>query len=396
MRLWPCYLFVILCVLYVHPMDVRAANELQLQIDKAQPGQTIFLENRTYAGPVFISKPLTIIGKQHTVIEGDSQGDVLVIQADDVTIESLTIQASGKGKQQAGIMIDKVDRATIVSNSLQQVQNGIFVRGGKGHRIQGNHIVSYNAHFSKRGNGIHLLATNDTTIDKNQITTVQDGVYLDDATATQIQENTIQDSRYAVHFMFSQNGQVKRNHFSNNINGIMAMNSEQVDLVENRFEQHLNYRGYGVLIYEMKDVNVKDNELFYNQNGLEIQSSEYIQVEGNTFGGNTVGFATSGANKEVIFHQNEMAGNIVQTRLSGNLIELDGNYWDDYHSYDLDGDGIGEIPYETYSASSEWMQRHPHLQFFFESPAMTIWQSMEKMFSISDQSKNRDHEPIVK
>lgn len=396
MRAWACYLFIILCGLYIHPIGVQATDDLQLQIDKAQPGQTIFLENRTYAGPVFISKPLTIIGKQHTVIEGDGQGDVLVIQADDVSIESLTVQVSGKGKQHAGIMIDKVDRAKIVSNSLQQVQNGIFVRGGQGHLIQDNRIVSYDAHFSKRGNGIHLLATKDTIIDNNQMTTVQDGVYLDDAMATLIQENTIQDARYAVHFMFSKNGQVKRNHFSNNINGIMAMNSEQVDLVENRFQQHLNYRGYGVLIYEMKGVSIKDNEIFYNRNGLEIQSSEYIQVEGNTFGGNTIGFATTGSNKEVIFHRNEMVGNIVQTRLSGQPVELDGNYWDDYHSYDLDGDGIGEIPYETYSASSEWMQRHPHLQFFFESPAMTIWQSIEKMFSISDQSKNRDHNPIVK
>lgn len=395
-RLILIIMFSIFVLLNIESKEAATPNELQNVINQAQQGETIYLDNQIYRGPITISKPLTIIGQAHTVIEGDGEQDVITVQADDVTIQSVIVKQSGKGKQQAGILIDKVNRTKIDSNTFQQVQNGIFIRGGTDHEIINNDIESYDGHFSKRGNGIHLLATEDVLIMKNEIVTVQDGVYLDDATHTTIEHNTVHDSRYGVHFMFSEDGQVRDNYFTNNINGIMAMNSERVYITHNRFERQLNYRGYGILIYEMKDVLFANNELFYNHNAVEIQSSEQIRINNNTFGGNTVGFATSGKNEGILFSGNEMVGNIVQTRLSGLPIHINGNYWDDYHSYDLNGDGIGEIPYETYSASSEWIQKHPHLQFFFESPAMIIWQSIEKMFAISNTGKNRDYEPIVK
>lgn len=389
-------LFSSLFFFTIHSTEATTVNELQNRIDDAQHGEIIYLDNQVYRGPVTISKPLTIIGQEQTIIEGDGKQDVVTIQADNVTIQSVTIKQSGKGKQQAGILIDKVNRSTLEHITFQQVQNGIFIRGGKGHRLTKNNIESYDGHFSKRGNGIHLLATEAVRVTANEMVAVQDGIYLDDATDTLIEKNSVRDSRYGIHFMFSKDAQARSNQFSDNINGVMAMNSERIQMTHNRFERQLNYRGYGILIYEMKDVDVHHNELYYNHNAVEIQSSEHIRIGDNTFGGNTVGFATSGKNKAIQFYGNEMVGNIVQTRLSGAPIQMDGNEWDDYHSYDINGDGVGEIPYETYSATSEWVQRYPHLQFFFESPAMSIWQSIEKMFSVSDTEKNRDHQPIVK
>lgn len=385
---------------FKEPVFAEEATSLQPLIDRASEGDIIILENKTYNGPISIDKPLTLQGKKGTIIEGDGKTDVIIVEANDVTIRSVKINQSGLGKQHAGIILKKVQRVTIESNTLEQVQNGIFVRGGRQHTIRGNEFSSYNEHFSKRGNAVHLLATKNNVIENNKMNHVQDGVYLDDATDTIIQNNRITDSRYALHFMFSRDAIVQNNRFTNNMNGIMAMNSEKIQIADNLFERNLNYRGFGVLIYEMKNVDIEGNQLLYNHTGLEIQSSENVTVKNNVIAGNYIGLASQGLNEQVVFSENEMAGNIIQAKLAGNSIALDdgfvGNYWDDYRSYDLTGDGIGEVPYEASSSTSDLLQSHPHLQFYFESPAMTVWQSVEKMFSNLKDAVNTDRFPIVK
>ncbi|WP_203362668.1 nitrous oxide reductase family maturation protein NosD [Bacillus sp. REN10] len=376
-----------------------APIELQPLIDQAPPKSEIRLERGLYAGPVVIDKPLTIKGEKGAVIDGGKNGNVVTIQADDVAVHGVTIQHSGKGAQQAGILIDKAKSAKIIDNYLKNVHYGVFIRGGRSHMISNNHFSSYPGHFSTRGNGIHLLATANNRIVANEMTNVQDGIYLDESSNNEMNENTISGSRYATHFMFSTDNSVKGNHFFDNINGVMAMNSKGIDIEENLFEKQLNYRGFGVLIYETEDVQLEDNDLLYNHNGLSLQSSNNISVKNNIIAGNYIGLITEGKNSDIQLSENRFEGNIIQTKLTGSAFSLDdgknGNYWDDYHSYDVDGDQIGEVAYQGGSTYSRLLHQYPHLQFYFESPAMTVWQSAEKMFSLQSDQENADRFPLV-
>lgn len=375
-------------------------TDLQPLIDQAPPNSEIHLERGLYEGPVVIDKPLTIKGEQGAVIDGGKRDNVVTIQADDVTIRGVTIQHSGKGAQQAGILLDKAKTATISESTFTNVHYGILVRGGGSHTISRNHFSSYPGHFSARGNGIHLLATKNNRLIENEMTNVQDGIYLDESSNNAMNDNTISEARYATHFMFSTNNSVKDNHFFGNINGIMAMNSKGIDIAENTFEKQLNYRGFGVLIYETEDVRLEDNELLYNHNGLSLQSSNKILIKNNLVAGNYIGLITEGENSDVQISENRLEGNIIQTKLTGTSFPLDdgkiGNYWDDYHSYDLNGNSIGEIAYNGGSSYSSLLHQYPHLQFYFESPAMTVWQSVEKMFSLQSDDGNTDRFPLVK
>lgn len=372
---------------------------LQRTIDEAPANSEVRLAAGTYKGPLVIDKPITIIGGKGVVIDGQKNGTVITVEADHVSISGLTIKKSGKGAQEAGLLLKKVKQAKIKNNSFDNVQYGIYIRGGGRHVITGNTISSYTGHFSTRGNGIHLLSTNENKLTNNTIKQVQDGVYIDDSSDNLLKGNRISDSRYALHFMFSAQNRAESNQLSNNITGIMAMNSNGIQIEENRLEQHVNYRGYGVLIYETEDVQLLRNKVLYNHNGLSLQTAKAVLMEENEIAGNYIGITTEGENRKIQMRKNRMEGNLIQTKLSGQPFFLDdgqsGNYWDDYRSYDLDGDGIGEVPYKSASGYSQLLYRYPHLQFYFESPAMHVWQSVEKLFSLKGEEDGTDRYPLV-
>jgi nitrous oxidase accessory protein len=53
-------------------------------------------------------------------------------------------------------------------------------------------------------------------------------------------------------------------------------------------------------------------------------------------------------------------------------IEWDHNDFDDYAGYDLDGDAVGDVPYELRSLSEALVSRYPGLAFFRGSPALAM------------------------
>jgi nitrous oxidase accessory protein len=65
--------------------------------------------------------------------------------------------------------------------------------------------------------------------------------------------------------------------------------------------------------------------------------------------------------------------NMIQVRVDGGdharNITWTNNDFDDYRGYDLDGDGIGDVPYELRSLSSQLTGRFPDLEFFRGTPA---------------------------
>ena len=58
------------------------------------------------------------------------------------------------------------------------------------------------------------------------------------------------------------------------------------------------------------------------------------------------------------------------------------NYYDDYAGYDLDGNGVGDLPYEMKSASEELITRHPNLAFFRGTPTLGIVDASSKLLPL--------------
>jgi nitrous oxidase accessory protein len=58
------------------------------------------------------------------------------------------------------------------------------------------------------------------------------------------------------------------------------------------------------------------------------------------------------------------------------------NYYDDYAGYDLDDNGVGDLPYEMKSASEELITRHPNLAFFRGTPTLGVVDAASKLLPL--------------
>src|SRR6185369_3819483 len=76
------------------------------------------------------------------------------------------------------------------------------------------------------------------------------------------------------------------------------------------------------------------------------------------------------------FAFNAFRSNTDQVRVEGNgdAVRCDwhGNYFDDYAGYDLDGDGRGDVAYQSRSLASDLLDMHPDLGILRGTPALGL------------------------
>jgi nitrous oxidase accessory protein len=118
---------------------------------------------------------------------------------------------------------------------------------------------------------------------------------------------------------------------------------------------------------------VRGNLFVANTTGVFVDTSAGDPAERNRFEGNEFRFH----DRALLFHgaveHNEFLGNLfrdnrvnvaVEGRGDARAALWRGNAWDDYVGYDLDGDGIGDLPYQPASLSNDWIAEIPALAFF--------------------------------
>ncbi|WP_210364113.1 nitrous oxide reductase family maturation protein NosD [Bacillus sp. REN3] len=365
-------------------IKVRNGESIQKAIDQSQPGDVLEIAPGVYRERLEITKAIAIKGKDGAIIDGAAKGSVITITGSGVLVEGLAVQNSGVQQEDSGIYVKKGNGNVIKQNTFKNVHNGIYIANSKDNQVLENTISSYESHFSKRGNGIHLFKGGKHLIKGNEISEVQDGIYYDFTSQIHAAENHIFNSRYAMHFMFSGDVKADRNMIEKNITGFMVMDSEKIDFTANVVSDHFHFRGFGIIIYESKDILIERNEILRNSTGLSLEHGGNTLTRRNMIAANQVGLEFRGENKDNIFSENNFIGNVVQSKISGTDMRLDdgrkGNYWDDYSSFDLSGDGIGEEAYKAGSLYDRLLQKQPYWQFFFESPSVKLWTKAESLF----------------
>lgn len=384
----------------VHATDIQVneGQSIQEAINRAQPGDTVTVQKGTYTEALTIDQSISLIGEEGAVIDGNGTGNVITITGNDITIEGLTVQNSGADATDSGIYVQEGQNHIIKDNVLKDTMHGIYMNDSRDAVISGNQISSVSEHFSNRGSGIFIFKGSGYTIDDNVMMSVQDGIYVESASDMTLRNNEAYSSRYGLHFMFAKDVLAEENHMERNITGMMIMDSESIQVLNNEVINQFHVRGFGLLIYESHDLLLDGNEIRQNSTGLSLEKTVDVEIKRNIISANQVGLEFIGENENNIFTENNFIANIVQSKISNNDMKLDngeiGNYWDDYSSFDITGDGIGEETYKAGSLYDQLLEKQPYWQFFFESPSITLWSQAESFFPSLSANVYDDH-PLV-
>lgn len=210
-------------------------TSIQEAIDTAQKNDIIFIENGIYYENIVIDKPIVLIGenKTQTIIDGRNAGNVIKINAENVTIKQVTIQHSGIYFPNAGINLS-TSHATIENTILKNNFYGMILYNAQYNRIQKN-MIQDNDHC-----GIYMSHSSNNYLSNNTITNQNyNGFGLYDASNNNIiKNNTLTKNGYcAVNIRISSMNTIIGNNISNNNIGIHISSTEN-NIKQNTFSNN--------------------------------------------------------------------------------------------------------------------------------------------------------------
>jgi nitrous oxidase accessory protein len=375
-------------------------SSIRQAVVRASPGDTILVEPGIYLEKgLLIDKALVLRGIGQPVLDGQGKYEIVSIKSDNVTLEGFCIRHSGYSgwKDIAAVRLYGVKNAHILGNILEDTFFGIYSQNTDNCSIEGN-ILSSNGN-NKSGNGIHCWHCNRMHITGNQITRHRDGIYFEFVTNSLIRNNrSYQNVRYGLHFMFSHNDRYEGNTFQHNEAGVSVMFSHGVDMEGNTFEENLGGGAYGILLKEISDSRIQGNHFIRNTIGIYMEGTTRVGVAKNTFIGNGWAMKVQASCSEDTITHNNFTGNTFDVATNGTLVlnTFDRNYWDKYEGYDLNHDGIGDIPYHPVSMYAMIAEKNPAVMMLFHSFMVSVLDKSEKVVPSITPVNLIDHQPAMK
>lgn len=376
------------------------AGSVQSRIDAAVPGATLTIPAGTYEGAIVIHKPLTLIGIGLPTIQGNGQGKVVHIAAEGVTLRGFRIRGSGLNlsNDEAAVFVT-ANRATIEGNTIEDSLHGVYLKKANDCRVLGNRIAGKTTTTAesgsieagmgvspencdlvanRRGNGIHQWNCERGVIAGNDITEARDGIYFSFTNHTRCENNTIHHVRYGLHYMYSDDNVFIGNTFSQNAAGAALMFSKRLVVRDNHFINNRGFRAYGLIFQSMDDCRLEANTIEHNAVGLSFNQCNRNRVIGNTVAHNYIGLRFGSNSDENGFSANRFARNLHPVEVTGDngtnqwSLAGVGNYWDGAAAFDLDRDGINDLPHRELDLFGVLRRDFPSIALLSESPAIKL------------------------
>jgi nitrous oxidase accessory protein len=383
--------------------------DLREALERAPVGSTIRIPAGVHAGGVSIDRPLSLIGDPGAIIDGGGRGDALTITAPDVTVRGLTIRHTGKSldRENAGVTV-LAPRATLEDNVLHDVLFGIYLKQAPGSVIRNNRIGGKDLAVQRRGDAIRVWYSADVLIEDNVVSHSRD-VVIWFSSGVRLLRNRIHHGRYGLHFMYSDHNVIEENDLRENSVGAFLMYSDALTLRRNTLAYNRGPSGYGIGLKDMDGVDAVDNLILGNRVGIYLDNSPgsveiHDRYERNFLAYNDIGIAFQPSVRRNGFVDNTFLENLEQvavldsSELRGNEFTLGGrgNFWSDYQGYDLDGDGLGDLPHEPVSLFENLMDRQPKLRLFLYSPAQQAIELAARAFpAMRPRPKFTDSAPLM-
>ena len=397
--------FFSLISVYGEQIEVCPSCEIrtiQDAVDQAQDGDQIFIREGVYREhDIIIAKSLHISGERGAVIDGENQGTVLSITADEFSLKGLTIINVGQSytKDFAGILIHGSDDFVLEDNVLKDVFFGILIEKSGNGTVHNNRVSSRAVSQASSGNGIHLWHCTDMTISSNVVHGLRDGIYFEFVKNSKVFKNNSHDNlRYGLHFMFSNRNAYYDNVFRENGAGVAIMFSKFVEMYRNEFLHNWGSASYGLLLKEIYDAEIEDNLFEQNTIGISVDGSTRINYKNNDFLRNGWAIKIIGACYDNVFSENNFLNNALDLSYNSkiNSNRFDRNYWSEYAGYDLDRDGIGDVPYRPVKLFSYIVHNTPETIILLRSLFVDIINFSEKVSPVFTPDNLLDNNPLMR
>ncbi|MEA1785222.1 nitrous oxide reductase family maturation protein NosD [Arenibacter sp. GZD96] len=345
-----------------------------------------------------LTKPLFLIGEDRPIIDGDGQGEIISVYADYVTVDGFHIVNVGRSytTDYAAIRVVKSAHFSIRNNTFEKLFFGIFIEKSSQGDIINNQIVGNAENEYNSGNGIHLWYSEDIKISNNSIAKVRDGIYLEFASQITINNNkSYNNLRYGLHFMFSNDNVYQDNTFESNGAGVAVMFSKNISMLRNTFKKNWGTASFGLLLKEINDADISHNVFSENSIGINLEGSNRINFKNNDFSKNGWGIKVRGACYANTFSGNNFLYNSFDLSYNSNINDnvFHGNFWSNYTGYDLDKNGVGDVPYRPVKLFSYIVNRTPETIILLRSLFMDIIDFSEKVSPIFTPDDLMDASP---
>jgi parallel beta-helix repeat protein len=270
---------------------------IQEAIDAAKSGDTIEVHGGIYRENVNISKPLSLVGQDHPVVDG---GEIL-LQAEGSLIQGFNVTNSRKG-------------IVIISNSSAAKDN--IVRGGD--------------------LGIALALSQNCTIDGNIVYNCSDsGIFVYGSSYNAIFGNVVRDSWDGLKIDSSNSNEIGNNTAINNSHFGVCLNESGGNMLTDNLAG-MN-QGAGIFIYRSPNNTITGNVARDNEYGIFLFESKDNEIYGNVLADNA---------------EFNAADTLTNQWDDGSA----GNYYGDFECLDS-VNGICGTPYEIAGGSS--VDRYP-------------------------------------
>lgn len=315
------------------------------------PGGRVVVKPGRYREPtIIVDRPVDIEGEGLPVIDGEGARQIMSISADDVTVRGLHFMHVGTSyvEDRAAIKVTGASRCVIADNRFDDTYFGIYLAQASDCRVERNELRAITHGEAGSGNGIHLWSSRNITIAHNYITGHRDGIYLEFSRASDVRGNLSERNlRYGLHFMYSNDCRYRDNIFRNNGSGVAVMYTKNVEMSGNRFEQNWGSASYGLLLKEITDSRLERNVFERNTTALLAEGANRLHADRNDFIGNGWAVKIEASTLDGRFTRNNFIANTFDVVTNSREISttFTGNYWDSYAGYDLDRDGVGDVPH---------------------------------------------------
>ncbi len=377
-------------------------KSIKQAIKIADTGATILVKKGIYIeDSIIIKKPLTLKGIGKPVIDGKKKGYVIEVNSENVTIDGFVIKNVGVSytKDYAAVHLYKSNNFKLLNNRLETVFFGFLIEKSDGGIVK-NNIVSSNAqHEYNSGNGIHLWHCDSVEINGNECFGLRDGIYFEFVTNTLIHKNTSHNNlRYGLHFMFSNNNEYHHNHFQKNGAGVAVMFSKFLKMHHNIFENNWGNAAYGLLLKEIYDAELRNNEFRNNTTAIKAEGSTRVNYSNNNFVENGWAVKITGACYENKFTLNNFVNNSFNLSYNSKINDnsFNSNYWSDYSGYDLDRNGVGDIPFRPVKLFNYVVNQTPESIVLMRSLFIDIINFSEKVSPVFTPDEVKDNTPLMK